>query len=441
MESSASYGVRNVLDGAVCRRRALASIAPLVVVCQLAGVTCVALLPQAAAQERSRSADRPAESGPPRDFSSAHFFVHTDLPAEEANELLKRLETMLGLISEYWGRRPSGIIECYVVRDLKNWPADSLHPIGRAKIEQDAGVTLSVTATDGKRFRAKAVVYAIADHGTPQHEAVHAYCAQTFGTTGPTWYSEGMAEMGQYWVKDERAVNADLVVVRYLRESPPRSLLEIVDPADVPGGWQDYAWRWALCHLLANNSNYSSRFRPLGLGMLTQQPVSFEKVYDAMADEISFEYLFFLKHVDRGYRVDLCEWDWKKRFRGLTSRAISARVVANRGWQGTSAKLSAGEQYQYSATGAWKLGKDEEAVDADGSGDGRGRLVGVLMNEFELGEPFDLGSQGEFTAENDGNLYVRCNDEWNALADNDGRMVVKLKRTSKSSANSKATGR
>src|SRR5262249_38670118 len=145
------------------------------------------------------------------------------------------------------------------------------------------------------------------------------------------------AEMGQYWVEGERAVNANPIVVKYIRESKPKSLLEIVDPESVTGdSWENYAWRWALCHLLANNPNYSTRFHPLGMGFLTKQDVSFEKVYGDVAQEISFEYLFFLENMERGYRVDLCAWDWKRKFRPLTAPTpISVLIDAQRGWQGT----------------------------------------------------------------------------------------------------------
>src|SRR5690606_30887307 len=169
------------------------------------------------------------------------------------------------------------------------------------------GVTASTVLTRGNSFLAKATVYAGARRGTPQHEAVHAYCSQSFGTTGPVWYSEGMAEMGCYWRENDPAVNCDEVIVRYIRGSEPKSLNEIVNGNETTGdSWQNYAWRWALCHLLANNKNYADRFRPLGLGLLTKQDVSFEQTYGAMAQEIAFEYRFFLQHLERGYRVDLC---------------------------------------------------------------------------------------------------------------------------------------
>src|SRR5699024_8109807 len=59
------------------------------------------------------------------DYQSQHFVVHTDLSSHDAHELLERLETMLALISQYWGRPSAGVIECYVVKDLDKWPAGS----------------------------------------------------------------------------------------------------------------------------------------------------------------------------------------------------------------------------------------------------------------------------------------------------------------------------
>ncbi len=247
----------------------------------------------------------------PADYQSSHFLLHTDLSNKEAQELLKRLESMLDLISRYWARQPVGVIECYVVRDLAKWPAGMLDPAGRAKIEEGAGVTLTETLTVAgprgtrRRVASKSVVYAAADRGTPQHEAVHAYCGQTFGALGPLWYAEGMAEMGQYWAKEDPSVHIEPVVLRYLRSSRPQTLRDIVQTNSARSftgdSWQNYAWRWALCHLLANNTNYRDRFRPLGLGFLADEKVSFESTYGAMAEEISFEYLFFVKHLEQGF--------------------------------------------------------------------------------------------------------------------------------------------
>lgn len=366
------------------------------------------------------------------DYESAHFLLHTDLPAKEAKELLARLETMISLISKYWGRPPVGVIECFVVKDLGKWPAGSLDPQGRYKIEQQAGVTLTdVLSMGGKKVTAKSVVYAVADHGTPQHEAVHAYCGQSFGTCGPLWYSEGMAEMGQYWRTGDSSVHCHPTVLKYIQQSSPKKTLnEIVNAKREATGdsWQNYAWRWALCHLLANNPNYRDRFRPLGLGFLTEQKVSFEDTYGAMRDEISFEYKFFLEHIDDGFRVDLCSWDWKRKFKPLAgSTSITAKVKADHGWQATSVSVREGDKIEFAADGKWRTSKEAAEITADGDKDSEGRLVGVLMQDFKLGEPFELGQHGEFTAPADGKLYVRCQDKWGELADNQGTVTVKLK--------------
>ena len=322
----------------------------------LAACLCAATPTAALAQRKKAGKGKLSDKAPekPQDYSSRNFLLHSDLSPKEAHELLTRLETMLGLISTYWQRPSRGIIECYVAKDLDKWPAGSLRPEGRAKIAEGAGITLTQVISVGDQFKAKAVVYATADHGTPQHEAVHAYCGQAFGRTGPTWYSEGMAEMGQYWRKSDKRVQIGEYVLEYLQKSEPKSLREIVERNQFTGdSWQNYSWRWALCHLLANNPNYASRFRPLGMGLLTEQPVSFELTYGAMANEISFEYIFFIDHLENGLRADLCAWDWKKKFTPLknTSKTLAARcrgtrMATDRADGGQGARLRSVDQWQ-----------------------------------------------------------------------------------------------
>lgn len=427
---------------------------------------------QTAAKSKGKKADAIQPKGP-RDYRSANFLVHTDLPADEANDLLKRLETMLTLVSKYWGRPNKQTIEMFVVRDLEVWPPNSLEPGGLNSIQQQAGITMSTTAVNrqtGQFLSAKSRVYAIADRGVPQHEAVHAYCHQTFGHAGPTWYAEGMAEMGHCWREGESRVHCLPHVVKYLRGSEPKSLRAIVDSRDQTGdSWQNYSWRWALCHLLANNPNYFDRFRPLGLGILTNQPdATFEKVYGSMSKEIAFEYLFFLQHFDLNYEVTLTAWDWKTKFRHANSTTpIVCTIEANRGWQASRLLVNAGDEFELSVEGQWTLSLDgpelspfgvelpdqkspserpatakkttpkkiskieppEElpTVIPDESPFLPGQLVGVLFNDYELSEPFAIPADGSFVAPGQGQLFLRCADAWNRLADNKGKVSLKFK--------------
>jgi hypothetical protein len=414
----------------------------------LAAVFALAVFSTSPSMAQSKRDKPKAAASGPTDYRSQNFYIHTDLSAEDAKDLLERLETMLSIISSYWARPCLGVIECYVVEDLSHWPQGMLPEEGLGHVRAGAGVTVITKVSQGGAFLAKSVVYAVADRGTPQHEAVHAYCGQTFGTTGPVWYSEGMAEMGQYWHKDEFSKNGSAfqsvhihdVVLDYLRGSEPKSLNEIVNGEEFTGdSWQNYAWRWALCHLLANNPNYAPKFRPLGLALLKKEPTSFEAVYGDMAKEIMFEYRFFLKHLEQGYRADLCSWDWKRKFRlPKGSATITAKIKADRGWQPSGVIVAAGVNYEYKAAGTWQTAKDGAACSADGGKNagekgGGGRLLGVVMNmaDYQLGEPIELGAGGSFKAPADGQLYLRCGDKWGELADNKGTLTVKLKASGK----------
>lgn len=409
-----------------------------------AGVAVLlALLPASAIlaadpiQSGRRRAIQAESTGRPTDFRSGHFLLHTDLPAKEAQELLGRLETMLTIIATYWGRPPDGVIELYVVKDLAAWPQAALDGEGRAKIAEGAGVTItqtlrSVEATGrSRKIAAKAVVFAAADVGTPQHEAVHAYCGQTFGATGPVWYAEGMAEMGQYWRKNERGVVCHPEVVRYLKSSETKRLQEILDPRQFTGdSWQNYAWRWALCHMLVHNTNYSTRFRDFGLRLLNEQPVNFYSIFGAMREEIEFELRFFVDHLEPGFRADLCSWDWKRKFTSLPSGATrSVRIQAARGWQPSGISLREGEPVRYRATGTWRLARNQKPVTANGDKVGAGRLEGVLMSGLELGVPFEMSAQGTLASPGTGDLYLRCRESWAKLGDNAGSLMVSISST------------
>ena len=377
------------------------------------------------------------EPGQPRQESSDHFTLYTDISERSAKVLLTKLETMYSLIAKYYGRRPRQSIECFVIRiepnpsrgrgqmpnrmvNRKYW-LSQLPEVGVLKVEEGAGVTASVS--NGRQTRS--VVFACDKHGVVQHESVHAYCAQTFGTTGPVWYSEGMAEIGQYWRPGNLAVGVDPVVIDYLTHATqPKTMRDIVRAGQITGdSWKAYAWRWALCHLLSSNPNYQRRFKQLGMNIMYGNEDSFDTAFGAVADQISFEYDQFVRNFDNGYRVDLCAWDWKTRAQEpKPAKTIKTKVDAQRGWQATPLQLTAGQTYDVICQGTWQTGSDQEPCDADGGPNGQGSLIGVIMNNYQLSEPFQLGTKQQFVAATDGQLFLRCQEEWRSIADNKGTL-------------------
>jgi hypothetical protein len=189
---------------------------------------------------------------------------------------------------------------------------------------------------------------------------------------------------------------------------------------------REYLRSWALCYLLLHNPNYSQRFRTLGQRYMSGQSDDFPLLFAAMDREIAFEYAFFLRNIGAGYRVDLCRWDWNKRFRELKrSESMVARVAAARGFQASGLNVVEGESYSYESQGTWSLSQTETPTTADGR-NSAGALVGVVLHDFVLSEPFELGARGTFVAPRSGQLYLRCNESFNQIQDNRGSIDVKL---------------
>jgi hypothetical protein len=386
---------------------------------------CAAILFEQFDKYVSASSGKPAvRQSSPTEYRSRNFLVHTDLEKDDATELLGKLETMLKIITRYWGAPMRRHVECYVVQDINNWSAANLPPEARL-IVQRGGITTAQGTQRGTRLNLTATVYASSLFGTPQHEAVHAYCYQAFGRTGPTWYAEGMAEMGNYWIDGQATVSAPEYVVQFLNASRYKSVRQITDDASGTGdGWRNYAWRWALCHFLVNNSNYNERFRVLGVGFLAGRRGSFQRTYAAKLRELEFEFQFFVDHLQRGFNVSLCSWDWKAKYRLQSgTRPVTARIKADQGWQPSRLRVEKGKTYRVASDGNWSAGTDGECT-ADGHATGVGQLTGILFDDYELSAEFPLGVDQTFTASGDGLLLLRCNQAWNALDDNSGTLSV-----------------
>jgi hypothetical protein len=89
--------------------------------------------------------------------------------------------------------------------------------------------------------------------------------------------------------------------------------------------------------------------------------------------------------------------------------------------------LAAGQAFDYTTTGSWKIAADSPELTADGDSEGRGRLEAVIMTDHQLSPPFALAAEGSFATPSAGNLYYRCADPWNKLDDNSGKITVRLK--------------
>ncbi len=410
------------------------------------------------------AAETPAANAGARQYlRSTNVSLYTDLSTPQAHALLERLEATLDFVSAYWKRPLRGTIQCYVAEHLDNWHDRELpHPMARILIGRVGGAAIAVRVVDAERESHKIVVLAAARPGVAEHEVVHAYCGQTFGTTGPLWYREGMAQMLTSGHDVTHGLDFPPEIQACLTADKKQSLAKVVQSGQnvqqlcdsfddktaahdglvglVPdSAWNNadiqsledikhtYAWSWLACQLLEHNPNYRSRFQTLGQDYLVGRKETFSKHFDPVARELLFEYEFTVAHMTPGYRVDLCAWDWSKRIRRLTgNRPYRVRVDAARGYQASGLVVTARESYAYKATGSWTTDAQAGATSADGRRQDRGRLEAVVMRDYQLSEPILLGREGTFSAPGDGQLYLRCRDHWGQLGDNDGSVVVAL---------------
>lgn len=364
----------------------------------------------------------------PRLIRSRHFSFLSDVSDREAKVILDKLETMVGLLERYFGRRPRGVIEGFIVHDLAVWPEGVLtEPLGIEKIKEPAGICFT-TALGPER---RAVLYACDDPGIIQHECTHGFCHLTFGGAGPLWLAEGLAEVGRWWREKEKGVNVAPVILAHLHDADRPTLAEITAPKQPPSNdWRDYTWRYALCQMLLDNPNYADRFRGLAVALMEGQPgVSFESVYGPVGREVAFEFEQFLAHVGNGYRADLTAWPWKAKQRKLAPGGVGrAKVKGAAGWQASGVEVEAGAVYVITAEGTCRLATDAEPTGPEGDAAGRGRLAGALYADFTLSPEIPLGSHSSWIAPADGLLMLRAADAWTELADNNGTLSITIRR-------------
>ena len=432
-----------------------------------AGIRCQAAAPVTEVARPDAACTQAVQPGhsPVIVYQDGRLILHTDLPPSAAHATLGKMKRTLRFVEKHWRRRLRGSLECYVAEDASRWPDQAFpHPLARVWIECIGGATVSEQAPASHAGRVKATLYASTRPGAAAHEIVHAYCCQTFGQSGPDWYNEGLATVVGFGGRDGQGVQCPLEVLATLRQESPQTVRQLVQHQPFTSATHDalaqmvagrgsargqvpiscwtsadaenltamrkaYDRSWSLCYLLLHDPNYQSQFRRLGTTYLTGHRPSYQQTFGAVHQELAFDYRAFMQHVDMGYRVDLCSWEWHKRFRPLEWNGSRSRTIkAARGYQATGVEVVGGQRYHYAAQGNWSMSSDACSTDANGATDGSGRLEAVVMHAYQLSEPFELGTSGRFLAPVSGHLYVRCRDCWNQLADNRGTLKVTFSR-------------
>lgn len=270
-----------------------------------------------------------------RTIFERNFVVHTDLAEDETTALIARMNVTLHRAEKYWGYRLPGRIECYVVSDLQHWNCQDFPDQEAAGVLQTVGGATQPVASSREKSRHKrARIYATTATGVVQHEVIHAYCLQTFGTTGPCWYREGMAQFGSY-DRDTAGNTFPPHVVQFLQNNKSLCVEQIVQRSeftntlvdaakavldDNPDGlhgakfdhpeakvtkWtknldtvlHQYWESWALCYFLDQHPHYHKRFRLLGDCYMRKQQGIFSELFGPVAADLAQDFSDFVTNL------------------------------------------------------------------------------------------------------------------------------------------------
>lgn len=324
------------------------------------------------------------------------------------------------------------------------------------------------------------------------HEATHCFIETAVGLLNATWYSEGLAEMfathlfqNGSWTFRTVPENKSLVSgwgrISLIRESWSRgervSIAQILQvPGDRPLSVTWYAWCWALTCFLDQHPVFRDRFRQLSRvpeNRRNTEPSQasphpsidvqnhFEQLFNNDRSELEERWLLFVSNLEYGYDVARSALDLQHGTPLSIKQPMTLTVQSDHGWQNTGIAVSPGHQLHIRAKGKYRLTESPVPWWSEPNGISfryyRGKPLGRLIAAIrtpggrlwkksspipvpsvaESPSPesppewifFDLGIDSILNAEHSGTLYLRINDAWGELKDNEGELAVTINRS------------
>lgn len=386
-----------------------------------------------------------------RKLSAGHLTLYTDLPADdEIDRLPEWFDQAYPQWCEYFDRPDlsdqSWRVRGCLMNDAAKFKAAGLLPddLPPIKYGYARGAELWLHEQPTAYYRRHLLL----------HEATHAFMHLAFGTCGPPWYMEGIAELlGTHSLIDGRLTlgvfpaRADDVPewgrIRIVREAVAEGRALGVDeilayPDDAHLHNEPYGWCWALAAFLDGHPRYRARFRQLP-GELSADDFN-ARVRAIFADdwrELNEEWQVFVHDLNFGYDLARAAIEFK------TGEPLNGRETvtlrADRGWQSSGVRLEAGKTYRLTASGRYQVADQPRRWWCEPGGVTiryvHGRPLGMLLagvlpdapaSEAAAGlrSPVAVGLQATVMPHSPGTLYLRINDSAAELSDNSGALQV-----------------
>lgn len=384
-------------------------------------------------------------------YESQRLILYTDLPAKEAQTLPPLLDAAYSAWEEYFGPLPPD-------RERSEYQLTGYLMVDQAPFREAGLLPDDLPNFDHGRHRGQefwlndqpSVYYR--EH-LLLHEGTHCYTTSVeHGLLPRVWYIEGIAEhFGTHRrlsdgttefriLPDVRADFPNLgrikLIEEYTADRPPLSLKTVSELPSVRFSQPDaYAWSWGLCHFLDQHPRHGERFQK-ATRVVVAGGADDELRRLLSEPDLAREWEWFSADLCHGYDLSRAAIDVRHGESAKAGSGEPVKVTADRGWQSSGWLLKAGERYRLKAKGRFLLAKEPKPWVSEPAGVSiryhaglpLGRLVGRLWPNDARSKGslkvLDLGSTAEISVEEDATLYLRLNDAWNELADNEGTADV-----------------
>ncbi|MEX2185519.1 MAG: hypothetical protein WD875_01950 [Pirellulales bacterium] len=296
------------------------------------------------------------------------------------------------------------------------------------------------------------------------HEGTHAAMYTALGRAGPPWYSEGMAE----YLATHRWADGKLTLRYFPRdpqETPGLGRIKIVRDEFAAGRSlplsavlaydstahrqnEPYAWSWAAVTFLDSHPRYRDQFRRLLADVELNDGafnVALRGLFETDLAQMQEEWQLFVAALEHGYDFEKTAVDFTPGVE-LSTGGQSITVAADRGWQNSGVRLTAGQTYRLTASGRYQVADQPRVWWSEPGGVSiryyQGRPLGVLLAAVRpdgdgvapldggqpsaLLQPTTIGLGAELAPAQSGTLYFKVNDSAGELGDNEGNLTVNV---------------
>ena len=292
------------------------------------------------------------------------------------------------------------------------------------------------------------------------HEGTHWFMVRKYGSAGPPWMMEGIAE----WLATHRWHSGELqlgIIPDSREEAPLWGRIPLIQQQLADGlapsmatilrydskahqSVDAYAWSWAMVIFWRNHPSTKAAFEKILEGPLADDASATNQLLRSIQTRrtlVRAEWSAMLTGLDYGFDPQRELVQLEHRTEELTRPFTIEKLSAEKGWQTTGLTVREGQRFQISAEGRYIVGREPKPWVCEPAGVTlryhRGQPLGKLLlaiaspqpKEPEFSEELPIvpvGAQANVTATVSGQILLRINETGVELDDNSGELSVTI---------------